>query len=160
LAAAKEHALSQTASIDALFKTMDDISAEALRRLRARIGAHPRVTWLHHDISRPRPGGLPRADLWIDRAVLHFLLGEADIRGYLANLREAIGPGGTALLAEFSTSGAPRCAGLDLHRYSVEELTGLMGADFELVHQEPYTFTNPAGDLRPYIYALFRRRTG
>lgn len=29
LAAAKEHALSQTATIDALFKTMDDISAEA-----------------------------------------------------------------------------------------------------------------------------------
>ena len=31
LKAAKEHALSQTASIDALFKTMDDISAEARR---------------------------------------------------------------------------------------------------------------------------------
>ena len=31
LAAAKNHALSQTASIDALFKTMDDISAEARR---------------------------------------------------------------------------------------------------------------------------------
>ena len=31
LAAAKEHALSQTASIDALFKTIDDISAEARR---------------------------------------------------------------------------------------------------------------------------------
>ena len=31
LAAAKEHALSQTATIDALFKTIDDISAEARR---------------------------------------------------------------------------------------------------------------------------------
>jgi predicted phage-related endonuclease len=29
LAAAKEHALSQTASIEALFRTIDDISAEA-----------------------------------------------------------------------------------------------------------------------------------
>lgn len=136
---------------------LNDISDEALKKLRQRIGSHPdRLTWLHHDMSRPLPGGLPPADIWIDRAVLHFLLDETQIAGYFDNLRSALRPGGYALLAEFSISGAPTCAGLDVHRYSVEELAGRMGAGFELVRQEEYTFINPAGAPRPYVYALFR----
>ena len=138
---------------------LNDISDEALKKLRQRIGSHPdRLTWLHHDISKPLPGGLPRADIWIDRAVLHFLLDETQIAGYFDNLRSAVRPGGHALLAEFSILGAPKCAGLDVHRYSVEEMAERLGAGFELVQQEDFTFINPSGDPRPYVYALFRRK--
>jgi len=139
---------------------LNDISDEALNKLRNRIGAHDRLTWLQHDISRPLPAGIPQVDIWIDRAVLHFLLAEADIQGYFANLHSAILPGGHALLAEFSTTGAPKCAGLELHRYSVEEMTERMGAGFELVTHEAYTFINPSGGQRPYIYALYRKIVG
>jgi hypothetical protein len=136
---------------------LNDISDEALNKLKNRIGMNDRLTWLHHDISKPLPGDRPQADLWIDRAVLHFLLDEEDIRGYFANLHSAIRPGGYALLAEFSTTGAPKCAGLELHRYSVEELTRRIGEEFELIQSEEYTFINPSGDPRPYIYALYRK---
>ncbi len=139
---------------------LNDISDEALNRLRNRIGVNDRLTWLHHDISQPLPDGIPEADVWIDRAVLHFLLEEADIQGYFANLHSAIHPGGYALLAEFSTTGASMCAGLQLHRYSVTEMTKRMGAEFELVKHENYTFINPSGDARPYIYALYRKNCG
>ena len=101
---------------------------------------------------------MPPVDIWIDRAVLHFLLEEADIQGYFTNLHSAIHAGGYVLLAEFSVAGAPTCAGLDLHRYSVEEMTERMGTDFELVKHEDYTFITPFGDLRPYIYALYSKR--
>ncbi len=140
---------------------LNDISDEALDKLEKRIGMNKdRLTWLHHDISKPLPSGIPQADIWIDRAVLHFLLEESDIQGYFANLHSAIHPGGYALLAEFSTTGAPKCAGLELHRYSVEEMTERMGAEFELVKHEDYTFINPFGDPRPYIYALYRKNNG
>ena len=43
LAAAKEHALSQTATIDELFRTIDDISAEVLAYL-VKVGRLP-VNW-------------------------------------------------------------------------------------------------------------------
>ena len=138
---------------------LNDISDEALKKLKKRIGNdQDGVTWLHHDISKPIPDGLPQVDIWIDRAVLHFLLDEADIEGYFRNLRSLLRQGGFALLAEFSTTGAPKCAGLDLHRYSLEELTARLGEGFDLIEHEDYTFINPFGDPRPYIYALYKRK--
>ena len=139
---------------------LNDISDEALNKLKNRIGLDKRLTWLHHDISKPVPDGISKADIWIDRAVLHFLLEEDDIQGYFANLQSAISLGGFALLAEFSTEGAPKCAGLELHRYSIGEMTERMGEDFELVEHEKYTYINPFGAPRPYIYALYRKNNG
>jgi len=135
---------------------LNDISDEALTKLKRRIGMQGGTRWLHHDIAKPLPGTTFQADIWVDRAVLHFLLEEADIRGYFANLHAVIRQGGYALLAEFSTAGAPKCAGLDLHRYSIEEMTERMGTNFELVKHENYTYINPWGDPRPYVYALYR----
>ncbi|MCA1754055.1 MAG: class I SAM-dependent methyltransferase [Spirochaeta sp.] len=140
---------------------LNDISDEALDKLRMRIGENEgRLTWLHHDISQPLPGDIPHADIWIDRAVLHFLRDEAAIQEYFKNLWSALRPGGYALLAEFSTTGAPKCAGLKLHRYSVEEMTERMGPNFKLISHEDYTYINPFGDPRPYVYALFQKSTG
>jgi ubiquinone/menaquinone biosynthesis C-methylase UbiE len=138
---------------------LNDVSDEALKKLKKRIGnMQDRVTWLHHDMSKPIPAGLPQVDIWIDRAVLHFLLDEAEIGGYFRNLRSLLRKGGFALLAEFSTAGAPMCAGLDVHRYSVEELTTRLGEGFDLIKHEEYTFINPYGDPRPYVYALYKRK--
>jgi SAM-dependent methyltransferase len=140
---------------------LNDISDEALNKIKNRVGRNAdRLTWLHHDISNPLPKTTPQADIWIDRAVLHFLLKEDDIREYFSNLYSAIRPGGYALMAEFSITGAPKCAGLELHRYSVEEITSRLGSEFELIKNEDYTFINPFGDQRPYIYALYRKING
>ena len=138
---------------------LNDISSEALDRLKDRIGErHEPVTWFCHDISTPFSSSIPQTDIWIDRAVLHFLLEESDILGYFNNLRNNLRYGGYALFAEFSLSGAPKCAGLTLHRYSVDELTDRLGPEFSLVRQSDYTFINPFGDPRPYIYALYKRK--
>ena len=131
---------------------LNDISDEALNRLKTRTGENSKLTWLHHDISKPLPEDTPPADIWIDRAALHFLLDETDIQGYFANLKFAIKPGGYVLLAEFSAMGARKCAGLELHRYSIEEMTRRMGPTFDLIKHEDYTYINPAGEPRPYIY--------
>lgn len=137
---------------------LNDISDEALNKLRRRIGENERLTSLHHDISEALPAGKYQADLWVDRAVLHFLLDEDDIQMYFSNLKSVVRSGGYALLAEFALAGAPKCAGLELHRYSVDEMSRRMGPEFELVEHEDYTFINPAGDPRPYVYALFKRQ--
>ena len=50
--------------------------------------------------------------------------------------------------------GAPKYAGLELHRYSIAATTRRMGSGFELVRHEEYTYINPFGAPRPYIYAL------
>jgi SAM-dependent methyltransferase len=149
--------------VDALLErgarlVLNDISDTALEKLEQRLGPRtPAPVWLHHDISQPLPEGLPLCDIWIDRAVLHFLLDEAAIEGYFRNLRTILRPGGHVLLAEFALSGAPKCAGLEVHRYSSEEMAKRLGPEFELLRTEDFTFVNPAGATRPYVYALFRR---
>ncbi len=138
---------------------LNDISDEALRRLQRQVGERkPAPLWLHHDIAKPLPPGVPACDIWLDRAVLHFLLTEDDIAGYFRNLQSVLAPNGHVLLAEFAVHGAPKCAGLEVHRYSAEEMGKRLGPEFVLVKAEEFTFINPAGAPRPYVYALFRRR--
>jgi len=100
---------------------------------------------------------MPEVDIWIDRAVLHFLTNEYDIIGYFKNLKSILKLGGHAIFAEFSMIGAPKCAGLTLHRYSIDELSKKLGSAFKIVSHFEYTYINPFGDPRPYIYALFKR---
>ncbi|MFM8495266.1 MAG: hypothetical protein ACKOEM_07025 [Planctomycetia bacterium] len=89
--------------------------------------------------------------------MLHFLRDESQIGGYFDNLRAVLQPGGFVLLAEFSATGAARCAGLDVHRYSVEEMARRLGHAFELVRADDVTFVNPSCGLRPCVYGLFHR---
>tara|TARA_Y100000310_G_C20435841_1_gene693683 strand:- start:113 stop:328 length:216 start_codon:yes stop_codon:yes gene_type:complete len=65
--------------------------------------------------------------------------------------------GGFALFAEFSTEGATKCAGLNIHRYSVKDVSERLGDNFKVVNQFDYTYINPYGDPRPYIYVLYKR---
>lgn len=137
---------------------LNDISSEALHKLKERITNAENQQWHCGSIADPLPETIKDIDIWIDRAVLHFLLEEDDIEGYFQNIKSALKDGGYVLLAEFSTTGAPMCAGLKLHRYSLEEMCERMGDEFTLLDHEEYTFINPAGDPRPYIYALFQKK--
>ena len=136
---------------------LNDISNEALTKLKSRLPDDGNIVWLDHDMSKPVEIELPPIDIWIDRAVLHFLLEESDIEGYFNNLKKLLNRGGHVLLAEFSILGAPKCAGLDLHRYSVKEMCERLGSEFKLIKQEDYTYKSPVVGERPYIYALFKR---
>lgn len=135
---------------------LNDLSAKALELLRAELGDPAGVEWICQDISQPLPESLAPVDLWIDRAVLHFLTKETQILGYFANVQALVEQGGHVLLAEFAHDGAMKCAGLPVHRYTLEEMTGRM-TGFELVRHEHAVFVNPKGDPRPYLYALFRK---
>lgn len=149
--------------VDALLErgcelVLNDISDGALARLRARVGERG-CHYLHHDLGLPLPP-LPTVDAWVDRAVLHFLLDEEAIATYFRNLRAALRPGGHVLLAEFAVGGAERCAGLPVRQYALADMQSRLGADFALMAHEHFSFVNPRGDARPYLYGLFRREGG
>jgi len=137
---------------------LNDISNEALNLVRQRLRAgSEKIVWLCQDIAQPFKEPMPEVDIWIDRAVLHFLTNEDDIKGYFENLKSTLKIGGHAVFAEFSLIGAPKCAGLKLHRYSIDELAINLGSSFKGVSHFDYTYKNPFGDPRPYIYVLFKR---
>jgi ubiquinone/menaquinone biosynthesis C-methylase UbiE len=137
---------------------LNDISDEALNQVRQRLKeGTEKILWLCQDIAQPIKEPIPEIDIWVDRAVLHFLTNENDIKGYFENLKSTLKIGGHAMFAEFSLIGAPKCAGLTLHRYSIDELSSNLGTSFKIVSHFDYTYINPFGDPRPYIYALFKR---
>lgn len=139
---------------------LNDISPEVLNRVKDRLGDKcTEISWLCQDVARPIKETIPDIDIWIDRAVLHFLTDEDDIAGYFDNVKSVLRAGSFALFAEFSLTGATMCAGLAVHRYSVEQLSKRLGSAFELLSQFEFTYTSPSGDPRPYIYALFKRES-
>jgi SAM-dependent methyltransferase len=137
---------------------LNDISIEALKRVKSRLNKEYReIDWFCQDIAKPIPDTIPNVDIWIDRAVLHFLIDEDDIKEYFKNVESILKAGGHAIFAEFSKKGATKCAGLTIHRYSIEELSERLGESFTPISHFDYTFINPNGDPRPYIYALYKR---
>jgi len=137
---------------------LNDISIEALNRVKSRLNKEYReIDWFCQDIAKPIPDTIPNVDIWIDRAVLHFLIDEDDIKEYFKNVESILKAGGHAIFAEFSKKGATKCAGLTIHRYSIEELSERLGESFTPISHFDYTFINPNGDPRPYIYALYKR---
>jgi len=133
----------------------NDISNKALTKLAQRV-ENERLTCLCQSISDQFSSPLS-VDLWIDRAVLHFLLSEQEISGYFNNLLKAVKVGGYVLLAEFSHTGAKKCAGLAVHQYSIAEMQERLGEDFELIASEEHTFINPFQQEKPYVYGFFKR---
>lgn len=136
---------------------LNDISDSALTQLAKRLG-EGNYQLVHHDVAMPLQEQYA-VDIWLDRAVLHFLLTEEEITGYFDNVRCSVVPGGYVLLAEFATTGAEKCAGLTVHQYNLTEMQARLGEGFTLVHSEDYTFINPFGQERPYLYALFQRNS-
>lgn len=136
--------------------TVLDIAPTALHQARERLGVRAdRVKWVEGDVLT---AGLLRAsiDLWHDRAVFHFLA-DADARAaYVHQVRRALRPGGFTIVATFAEDGPTRCSGLDVVRYSAEELHTTFGADFRLLDTRAERHRTPSGVEQSFRYCVFR----
>lgn len=139
-----------------------DISPMALQKAQVELGAEKaaQVRWLVEDVTQPS-GAINLSDivLWHDRAVFHFLTTDQQRQDYLATLTKVLRLGGYVILAAFAVGGASKCSGLDVQNYDVDSLTQFLGSEFNLMESRSYTYRMPSGDLRPYVYALFQRKT-
>ena len=149
--------------IDALLSigaklVLNDISNVALDRVKLRLDEIQKdIIWLHQDIAAPIADLIEKVDIWIDRAVLHFLTDKDDICGYFENVKSALKIGGYIIFAEFTHSGTKKCAGLPIHQYSLDDLSNNLGPAFTLKSHFDFTYHTPCGSTRPYIYALYKR---
>lgn len=136
-----------------------DISEVALHGLQTRIGnlSH-KVEWIVDDLTNATLlNEISPVDLWIDRAVLHFFIEEAEQISYFKLLNKLVHKYGYVILAEFNLDSAEKCSGLPVHRYSADMLHEKLGADFNLITSFDYQYTMPSGDLRTYVYTLFQK---
>ena len=132
-----------------------DLSATALERLSARIGAHPNLRTLTGDVRTLSLSEPVRA--WQDRAVFHFLTATGDQRAYVRAAAAAVQPGGHLVLAGFGPDGPVECSGLPVARHDPRSLAMAFAPAFELVESFEADHLTPWGSTQRFLHALFRR---
>jgi hypothetical protein len=136
-----------------------DISETALNKLAKRLNSNS-VEYIVDDLTHPTLlNNIEKIDLWIDRAVLHFLTDDKDQNTYFNLLKNKVKIGGYVILAQFNLNGAEKCSGLPVKRYDKNILAKKLGNNFKLIESFDYIYTMPSGDKRPYVYTLFKRLT-
>jgi len=101
-----------------------------------------------------------RYDVWHDRAAFHFLTDAADRAAYVACLREAVRPGGHAIIGTFALDGPERCSGLPVIRYDAASLGEVFGSAFDLVETRRHDHHTPMGSTQRFQFSTFRRGQG
>jgi 2-polyprenyl-3-methyl-5-hydroxy-6-metoxy-1,4-benzoquinol methylase len=136
--------------------TVLDLSEAALETAKARLGAGAkRVQWVAGDVTiwEPRQS----YDIWHDRAAFHFLTEPRDRAAYLSRLRQAVRPGGHAIIATFALDGPERCSGLPVMRYDAASLGEALGEEFALVEEKRHRHTTPWQSSQQFQFSIFRR---
>ena len=137
----------------------NDLSENSLKSLKNRIGESNKVQFIVDDlVNSKKINKLKNIDLWNDRAVLHFFLNDDEVKNYFNLLKQVLKPNGFVIIAVFNENGAEKCCGLPLKRYNAAMLQNELGQEFKLLKSFNYTFINPYGGERPYIYTLFQRQ--
>lgn len=137
-----------------------DISKVALERSKTLIDPKEgnKVRWIVDDITNSKSiYKLKDINLWHDRTVLHFLVEKKQQKAYLETLNRIVGKDGFVIIAVFSLDGAKKCSGLNVKNYNHKMLKDFLGEEFKLEKHFSYIYQMPSGDLRPYIYTLFKR---
>ena len=135
--------------------TVLDLAGAALEVARDRLGPRAsRVAWVEGDVLTVPLAS--RYAVWHDRAVFHFLTDPRDRARYVGRTRDAVKSGGHAIVASFAPDGPSRCSGLEVVRYSAEEMHAEFGTGFrrlDSVREEHHT---PSGATQAFVYCLCR----
>ena len=137
--------------------TLLDISEHALDVVRERLGeSASTIEWIAADITAAElpPGTF---HLWHDRAVFHFLTDPRDRGCYRERMEAALKTDGYLLIGLFTPDAPPRCSGLPVQRYALEDLLAELGPGFELLRHRHELHVTPGGVEQAYLYALFRK---
>ena len=132
-----------------------DVSSEALDAARTRVDRPEGVTWVHADVLTWSP--TRRWAVWHDRAVFHFLTEPDERAAYRDQLRRAVEPGGSVIIATFAEGGPPTCSGLQVRRYRPDQLVTELGTGFTELGQGTMDHLTPKGTIQPFTWVAARR---
>lgn len=133
-----------------------DVAETALEQAKARLGPRAaRVTWIAADVTAWTPDR--RFDVWHDRALLHFLVGERERRAYRDAMASAVPVGGHVIVGTFAPDGPDRCSGLSVVRYDAAGLAAVLGSSCRLVEAVRDDHLTPKGKTQRFQFCRFVR---
>ena len=133
-----------------------DISSNAIEKAKNRLGLKAStVNFIVSDIIEFETNN--QFDVWHDRAVFHFLTEEDQIEKYKTLVRSAIKPKGHLIIGTFSENGPDKCSGINISKYSLEELAELFSDDFSLENSFQESHTTPFETEQEFSFVHLRR---
>ncbi len=137
--------------------TVLDISQASLDKAQARLGENAsKIRWLHGEVSKFRHDRT--YDLWHDRATFHFFQHEHEVNDYCYVTEDSLKPGGFAIIGVFGPNAPKTCSGLQVRRYSPEELTLRFVDRFAKTKCLEVEHHTPSGTLQPFTFCIFKRK--
>ena len=139
--------------------TVLDISSAAIAAAQKQLGSTASgVHWIHCDVTKVKISN-HSYDLWHDRAAFHFLTEENDRAAYIKSVSDAVKPGGHLILATFAEDGPLKCSGLQIVRYSPQDLRAQFDGAFSFVEHQYQEHATPFGTVQRFVYCHFQRRS-
>ena len=134
-----------------------DLSKKALKQSQERIGKIALdISWCVGDITEFKFN--KKFDLWHDRAVFHFLTEDSDQKKYISNLEASLKTGSYFIISTFAEDGPLKCSGLEIVRYSKEDLIEKFAAHFSCVNFLKETHISPTAMEQKFNYWVFRKK--
>ncbi|MBC7450958.1 MAG: class I SAM-dependent methyltransferase [Cytophagales bacterium] len=131
-----------------------DISELALERAKLRLGKlADKVTWIISDITTFIP--LQKYMIWHDRATFHFLTTEEQINDYMKIVTTAVA--GYLIIGTFSEQGPDKCSGLEIKKYSKDQLICQFINGFEKIQCVNQEHITPFNTLQNFTFCSFKR---
>ena len=136
--------------------TLVDISLNALKEVKERLN-NKSLNFIETDVLNLK---LERTfDIWHDRAVFHFITNNKSVEKYISLCNEYIGEGGKLIIGTFAEDGPLKCSGLEIKRYSVENLKELFKENFEFIEGFKKLHSTPFGTQQSFTFCVFRKIT-
>ena len=136
--------------------TLVDISLNALNEVKKRLN-NKSLNFIETDVLNLK---LERTvDIWHDRAVFHFITNKKSVEKYISLCNEYIGEGGKLIIGTFAEDGPLKCSGLEIKRYSVENLKELFKENFEFIKGFKKLHSTPFGTRQSFTFCVFRKIT-
>ncbi len=136
--------------------TLVDISLNALKEVKERLN-NKSLNFIETDVLNLK---LERTfDIWHDRAVFHFITNKKSIEKYISLCNEYIGEGGKLIIGTFAEDGPLKCSGLEIKRYSVENLKELFKENFEFIEGFKKLHCTPFDTQQSFTFCVFRKIT-
>ena len=131
-----------------------DISSNALKEVKDRL-QNKSLNFIETDVLNFNSND--KYDIWHDRAVFHFITNPEGIEKYISLCNKYINNQGILIIGTFAEDGPLKCSGLEIKRYSVDQISGLFKETFELVESFKMLHKTPFDTEQSFLFCVLRK---
>ena len=136
--------------------TLVDISLNALNEVKSRL-KNDYLNFIETNILNFNSKN--GYDIWHDRAVFHFITDKKEINRYLKICNKQINKGGILIIGTFAEDGPLKCSGLEIKRYSINNLKELFKENFEFIEGFKKLHSTPFDTQQSFTFCVFKKLT-